>query len=154
MYLEDKIGISARTFTDEGFLIVESARIARSGIQEYFAGELGLNDRDPFDVIKIYRPEEEVFNQDSMKSFSNKPVTNNHPKELVSSKNAKELQVGFSGDDVLKDGIFITTKLTITDQASIDDIESGKGNPTLQIINKICDILGMELKIHVKGTGE
>ena len=37
---------------------------------------------------------------------------------------------------------------------TISDIESGKGNPTLQIINKICDILGMELKIHVKGTGE
>ncbi len=37
---------------------------------------------------------------------------------------------------------------------TISDIESGKGNPTLQVINKICDILGMELKIDVKGTGE
>ncbi|MCD4796018.1 MAG: helix-turn-helix domain-containing protein [Candidatus Cloacimonetes bacterium] len=35
---------------------------------------------------------------------------------------------------------------------TISDIESGKGNPTLQVINKICDILGMELKIHVKGV--
>ena len=34
---------------------------------------------------------------------------------------------------------------------TISDIESGKGNPTLQVINKICDILGMELMIQVKG---
>lgn len=37
---------------------------------------------------------------------------------------------------------------------TISDIESGKGNPTLQVINKICDILGMELMIQVKGKEE
>lgn len=37
---------------------------------------------------------------------------------------------------------------------TISDIESGKGNPTLQIINKICDILGMELMIRVIGQKE
>ncbi|MBC8415690.1 MAG: helix-turn-helix transcriptional regulator [Candidatus Cloacimonetes bacterium] len=34
---------------------------------------------------------------------------------------------------------------------TISDIESSKGNPTLQVINKICDILGMEIMIQVKG---
>ena len=37
---------------------------------------------------------------------------------------------------------------------TISDIESGKGNPTLQVINKICDILGMELMIRVIGQEE
>jgi len=37
---------------------------------------------------------------------------------------------------------------------TISDIESGKGNPTLQVINKICDILGMELLVRVKGQEE
>jgi len=127
MYLLDKINISKRSFTDEGFLIVKDARIARSGIQEYFAGELGLTDRDPFDVIKVYRPESEVFNSDSMKSFSNKPVTNNHPEQLVDSTNAKELTVGHSSENISKDGIFlIADTLTITDSESIKDIDSGK----------------------------
>ena len=126
MYLLDKIGITARTFTDEGFLIVNNARIARSGIQEYFAGELGLTDRDPFDVIKIYRPEEEVFNKDSMASFANKPVTNNHPKELVDATNAKDLTVGHSGENIIKDGIFLNAKLTVTDAEAIKDIMDGK----------------------------
>lgn len=33
---------------------------------------------------------------------------------------------------------------------TISDIESGKGNPTLQVINKICDVLGMEILIEVR----
>ncbi len=126
MYLLDKIGISKRTFTDEGYLIVEDARIARTGVQEYLAFELGLTDRDPLEVVKIYRPESEVFADVSMQSFSNKPVTNNHPQELVNPKNAKDLSVGHSGDSVTRDGDFLITKLIITDEEAIKDIQSGK----------------------------
>jgi len=126
MYLQDKIGITKRTFTDEGFLIIKDARISRSGIQEYFAIELGLTDRDPSDVIKIYRPEAEVFNKDSMASFANKPVTNNHPQQLVDATNAKELTVGHSGENIIKDGIFLNAKLTVTDASAIKDITDGK----------------------------
>lgn len=126
MYLLDKINITARTFTDEGYLIVKDARIARTGIQEYYAAELGLTDRDPSDVIKLYRPEKEVFNKASMDSFSNKPVTNNHPQELVDAKNAKELSVGYSGETIARDGIFLTAKLVVTDDEAIREIQSGK----------------------------
>ncbi|MCF7792926.1 MAG: helix-turn-helix domain-containing protein [Candidatus Cloacimonetes bacterium] len=35
---------------------------------------------------------------------------------------------------------------------TISDIESGKGNPTLLVINKLCEILGLELQIKVKGN--
>lgn len=127
MYIQDKIDVSNRRKTREGFLVVDKARIARSGIQEYFAGELGLEDRDPFDVIKVYRPDKEVFNKDSLQSFASQLVTNNHPTgELVNSENSKNLQVGFSGELVNKDGIFVVTKLTVTDEQTIKDIESGK----------------------------
>jgi len=126
MYLQDKIGITKRTFTDEGFLIIKDARISRSGIQEYFAIELGLTDRDPSDVIKLFRPDEEVFKIESMDSFSNKPVTNNHPTELVNPNNAKDVTVGHSGETVSKDGIFVTANLTVTDGQAIKDIQSGK----------------------------
>lgn len=34
---------------------------------------------------------------------------------------------------------------------TISDIESGKGNPTLQVIYKLLDILGLEIVINVKG---
>jgi len=31
-------------------------------------------------------------------------------------------------------------------------IESGKGNPTLDTLNKLAEVLGMELKLEVKKT--
>lgn len=34
---------------------------------------------------------------------------------------------------------------------TISDIESGKGNPTLNVIAKICDVLGLELDVRIKG---
>ena len=34
---------------------------------------------------------------------------------------------------------------------TISDIESGKGNPTLQVIYRLCDVLGLKLSIKVKG---
>lgn len=34
---------------------------------------------------------------------------------------------------------------------TISDIESGKGNPTLQVMCKLLDVLGLELAINVKG---
>jgi hypothetical protein len=126
MFLADRLNITTeRLYTDEGFLKVP-ARISRTGIQEYLAIEMGLTDRDPNDIIRVYRPEEEVFSDESLSSFANKPVTNNHPPELVTSANARQYSVGMSGPEVTRDGMFVATVLHVTDQASIDDIESGK----------------------------
>ena len=126
MLLKDRLQIATeREYTDEGFLRVP-ARISRTGIQEYYAIEMGLTDRDPKDIIRVYRPEEEVFSDISLNSFSSKPVTNNHPPELVTSKNSKQYTVGMSGPEVLKDGDFVKAVLNITDAEAIENIESGK----------------------------
>lgn len=34
---------------------------------------------------------------------------------------------------------------------TISDIESGKGNPTLQVMNKLLDVLGLVIVIDIKG---
>ena len=126
MFLADRLNINTeREYTDEGYLIVPS-RISRIGIQEYSAIEMGLTDRDPTDIIKVYRPEEEVFRDDSLSSFANKPVTNNHPPELVNSKNFRDYGVGFSGPEVTRDGMFAKTVLQVTVESAIKNIESGK----------------------------
>ena len=126
MFLKDRLDInSERKYTDEGFLVVP-ARISRIGIQEYLAGEMGVDDRDPSDIVRVYRPEEEVFSDLSLSSFSNKPVTNNHPPVLVNASNAKEYSVGHAGPTVTRDGCFAKSDLFIIDAKSIQDIESGK----------------------------
>lgn len=126
MFLSDKIQIqSERTYTDEGFLTVP-ARISRVGIQNYSAVEMGVKDEDPNKIIRVYRPEDEVFAESSMRSLANKPVTNDHPPELVTPQNASKFSVGLSDREVSRDGMFVKTDLHITHADSIKDIEGGK----------------------------
>lgn len=35
---------------------------------------------------------------------------------------------------------------------TLKKFESGKGNPTLETLQKICDALGMEIKLEIKKT--
>lgn len=35
---------------------------------------------------------------------------------------------------------------------TLKEIESGKGNPTFETLNKLADVLGMEIKLEVKKT--
>ena len=126
MFLKDRLQITTkREYTDEGFLKVP-ARISRIGIQEYLAVEMGITDKEPGAIIRVYRPEEEVFSEDSLASFATKPITDNHPPELVTSKNAKRFSVGHVGPEVTRDGMFAQTLLHITDADAITKIESGK----------------------------
>lgn len=115
---------SKRRYTDEGFLVVPS-RIARTGIQEYLAYELGLHDGDPLRVIRVYRSPDEVFHPDAVASFENKPITDDHPSEMVSAANWKDLAKGF-GRNVRRDGDYLMADLVLTDSAAIDKLVAGK----------------------------
>lgn len=113
------------TFTSEGYLKADGARLARTGIQEYRAYELGLTDRPAMDLVKVYRPPEEVFAPDSLASFNGKPITNDHPKDFVSSENWKGLAVG-TIHNPRQNGDYFAADLVITDKTAISDVVSGK----------------------------
>jgi hypothetical protein len=121
----DRIGLTARTVTDEGYLIAPST-LARTGVQEYRAFELGMDadGMDPMKVIRLHRPAEEVFDQASMASFENKPVTLGHPDKPVTSDNWAALAKG-DVRDVRRAGDLMTGKITIKSRNAIDAIESG-----------------------------
>jgi len=108
--------------TQDGFLVAFS-RAARSGIQKYKGAELGL---PQYDDIRVYRPEAEVFARDSLASYPNRPVTNDHPPVLVDASNWRKYSVGHIGEDVVRDGEFVRVPLVLMDQDTIDDYESGK----------------------------
>lgn len=125
MFLKDRQVLnSKRRYTDEGFLVVPGT-LARTGIQEYLAIELGLDDRDPGEKVNVYRPPEEVFSQISLSSFENKPVTNDHPPELVNADNFKNYSIGHV-TDVKRNGNLMEGLLHIADKSAIEDIENGK----------------------------
>lgn len=117
--------ITRREYTDEGFLRVPG-RVARVGIQQYLATELGLKDRNPNEIINVYRPAEEVFKPESLASYDCKDVTDDHPPEMVSAENHKELTVGVVSGSAIQDGDFVQAVLVIKDSDAIKKAEKGK----------------------------
>ena len=90
-------------------------------------------------VQRELRLPEDVFSFDTLNSMKLKPVTLNHPTELVTSDNAKSLQVGSLGDnpssttqwehrnyEEVTDGINCAIDMVITRKDAIDAVLNGK----------------------------
>lgn len=119
---------SERSTTPEGFLRVPVV-IARSGIQLYTAAEVGDKSRPPDAIVRVWRPPEEVFSQASIDSFKGKPVTNDHPGELLDAASIAEPESGWSGwtcDDVRREGDLLVATAVIARKDAIQDINAGK----------------------------
>lgn len=115
---------SSRVYTDNGFLRVKG-KAARTGVYQYLASELGLTDRAPNEVVNVYRPADEVFNADSLATYANVDVTNDHPSAMVDAKTYKSTSVGHV-IGATQSGDFVDVELIIKDAKAIADVESGK----------------------------
>jgi hypothetical protein len=122
MQFTDAALVAGTRRRDDGSLLAD-ARIARTGIQVYAGSEVGRADMA---TVRVYRPGAEVFSKDTLKSAAHRPVTNDHPAELVSADNWKSVAVGQTGDEITGEGIFIRVPLMVSDGATIADIENGK----------------------------
>jgi len=116
--------ITHREFTDEGFLRVPG-KVARTGIQQYLASELGLPG-DPNRLVNVYRPEEEVFDPESLASYAATDVTLTHPDELVNSKNYNRTSKGVvTGPGERTEDNFVLCNLLIKAQDAVDAVING-----------------------------
>lgn len=115
---------SQRKILDNGYLSVPG-RVARAGVQQYTAQELGLTDRPPNELINVYRPPEEVFKPESLASYDNCDITLQHPDDFVDSKTYKTVSVGHATSPGRRFGDFVVVDLLIKDQAAIDAINAG-----------------------------
>lgn len=113
---------TSRTLTPEGFLCVKGVA-ARTGVYQYVSTELDLP--GPQRIVNVYRSPEEVFSPESMATYIDKDVTNDHPEDLVNSTTFKEVSVGHVRG-VERDGDNLIVDMIIKDQSAIDDIQSGK----------------------------
>lgn len=122
----DRFTLTSREMTSEGFLVAPGT-LARTGIQEYRAYELGLDADgvDPMKVIRLYRPPQEVFAPDSLRSFENKPITIEHPAGGVNAGNWSDLAKG-EVRGVTCDGEFMKATLIVKAQDAIDAVLGGK----------------------------
>ncbi|RRV49574.1 DUF2213 domain-containing protein [Pseudomonas sp. p106] len=129
MILQDSVTASNVRRTADGYLTAR-AKVARTGIQDYLGTEIdpdnkhGLRD---VPIVKMYRPESSVFHKDAMRSYAHRPMTNGHPGgKGVDASNWKELAVGQTGGDVIRDGECVDVPLVLMDAAAIADYEAGK----------------------------
>lgn len=104
------------TRTDEGYLI-DTPIVGRIGIQLYKNAD-GT-------VRRELRPPEEVFHVDSLASYAGKPITDEHPNEPVSSKNAKRLTVGVMQSQGKQDGDNVVAPIIIFDHDTVDKAMNG-----------------------------
>lgn len=108
-------------FTKDGYLVA-TPRIARTGIQLYRGSECGIADKD---IVRVFRPEDEVFNDAAVKSYTHRPVTLDHPPESVTAANWKKYAVGQTGDEPLRDGSSIRIPMVLMDAAAIKAYRDG-----------------------------
>lgn len=123
MIVNDRGTVTGRKKTPEGYLQV-TAKIARVGVQRYHnvADDKGVTRQ----TVDVYRPPEEVFSPDSMRSFEMRPVTNDHPPVIVDSTNVNKYSVGTSFGEVTRDGDHLVANLLITHADVIKAIDDGK----------------------------
>jgi hypothetical protein len=114
--------------TPEGYLICMDSVIARTGPQQYYKSELFDTDAGDDEMISVDRKPEQVFAPETIASFENKPLTDEHPDMNVTPLNYKDLSVGYvrdvhkgqyDGQDVM------LANLVVTDPTAISDIENG-----------------------------
>lgn len=125
--LHDRLVVpTLRKFKDSGQMVAPCA-IARIGVQQYLAKELGdlFKDRDPNSIVVVMRREEDVFCKDSIESMFAAPITVGHPKEGVDTSNAKELVVGNLLGAPERSGDELVGTLVLNDKDAIEMVESG-----------------------------
>ena len=107
----------------EGYLICRDVPINRTGVQDYLAGELGL-DGDPERTVKVYRLPEDVFAPAALASFEGKDVTDNHPPEMLTAENQSAYSKGHL-EHVRRVGDNTVADLFIKDPVLASQVESG-----------------------------
>lgn len=99
--------------TGQGYLKAD-AYATRSGVFVYLNADGTLR--------RELRPPDEVFKQESLKSLSEVPLTNDHPPVPLNASNTRQYAVGFTGADVKKVDDKVGVKITITDDVTIGQV--------------------------------
>lgn len=133
MKFTDRAQIGGMKETQDGYLVGQ-LRCARTGLQSYLGSELGLPTND---VISVYRPESEVFSRESLASYANKPISDDHPPEFVTADNWKQYGKGDIGSDVVRDGEFVSVSYKIMDGDTIAKVKAGKAEVSMGYMAEI-----------------
>ncbi len=120
-------------YTDEGYLKA-IPRICRTGIQLYGGDECGVPEKP---LVRVYRPEDQVFKTATMHGYARLPITLNHPNVMVSSDNWKDYAVGETGDEVTRDGTTVRVPFMLRDAKAVAAFKQGVNQLS---VGYVCDL--------------
>lgn len=110
----DKVTQDAQT----GFVHISDVPIARVGVFPYLKADSSIE-------MEAKLPDE-LLSDSTVSSADSKPVTNDHPTELVNQQNASKYMKGFTADNAHVDNDTLKVDMTITDADLISEINKGK----------------------------
>lgn len=143
-----KIRLSDRIWYDDdtGYLYCNDAVLGNVGVQLYKGRELGFADGNS--TVKVHRLAEDIFDEKSMDSLKGIPVTLEHPKEKVKSKNVNKYIKGAVYGEPKHDGENIICDIVIYDQELIDMVAPKNDDGERVISNEFRDLsLGYSAKL-------
>jgi hypothetical protein len=109
------------TKTPEGYLRGR-ALISRTGVFEYRASEFGLPGGDR--VIRVLRHPDDVFNQESLRSFRQVPITIEH-QAMLDASNVGKFKVGQLGSELQVNSPYVESDLVVDAKEGVDAVEAG-----------------------------
>ena len=104
------------TRTPQGGIVIPAA-VSRTGVLDYVLADGS--------VRKEYRPPEEVFSADSLKTLRAVAVTNRHPEQPVTAQNFKELSIGHVDGPARSTEQFVEADLAIDEAPLVQEVERG-----------------------------
>ena len=115
--------------TTEGYLTFKDVPITRTGVFPYRRS----------DGVTSYEAKlpEEILSDSTVQSAQSKAVTDEHPSELVTTANHKQLAKGLSHTDARVDGDKLFVSFTVTDSKLIDKIKAGKREVSIGFLSDI-----------------
>ncbi len=113
----DKLKLGKVSKTANGFL-KGHAPVTRCGVFEYY----NLDGSKRFEL----RHPDDVLDPVSLESLKSLPITNDHPKELVTADNAAQLSVGMTGETVEVKDDHVMVSLNITHKDAIAAVKKDK----------------------------
>lgn len=122
--------MSARLSDLNGFITIRGNPISKVGVFDYSGAQLGLTGSDAYKVFKVYRPEEELADEECINSFKLLPFINEHTMlgsedEGFTPPERKGVE-GMIGEEVYYDAPYLRGNLRIVSESLKNAIDSGK----------------------------
>ena len=121
MLFHDRAILDGPARITPGGHLVALARVAKANnIQDYAPSEIGQPPKADGSPYRIFRPESAVFAKDAIASAAHRPITIDHPSEDVTAANWKQLAVGDTGGEVMRDGDFLRIPVMVMDARGVE----------------------------------